>query len=293
MAVNIFHPLATLNWVELKWPARHNLQNVLPSSVLLEDKIYYGVHASRDTSFIYTLTTDLKVWSCFDVPQPGLRDFTLTAYHSQLVLVGGRTSDWKVSNKLWVREGGSRSWQQSLPPMPTPRRRVCAVNTGLPEYLIVASGKGRSSDSLLDTVEVLMGDQWFSLPSIPKPSSDMSAIIYNGNLYFMRGFYCTLESLLSSCVLAENGALDKEDPLWKDLHMTYAYQAVSFGQQLVGVDTHYTGAVYAFSFLTDTWAHVEFFPRSIFFAESSIVTPARELVLIGIRGVLKATLTSK
>ena len=289
---DILHPLATISWEKLTWPAKHNLQNVLPSSVLLDGKLYYGVHALRDTSYIYAVTTDLKSWSSLRVPNC-LRDFTLTTYHSQLVLVGGRLSGDRVCSDLCVY--GDGDWLQSLPSMLSPRYRAGAVNTQNPEYLVVAGGNG-SDRSPLDTVEVLIENQWFSLQSLPKPrklyNNNITSVIHNGNVYLMNGFntdYCTLKSLFGSCGgLARTGKFDRDAALWKTLRNVHQSYPVQFGRQLVVMCE--SGELNAFSPLTRCWVYVESFPRSEFFSESAIVIPNGDLVLIGISGLLKGAL---
>jgi hypothetical protein len=62
----------------------------------------------------------------------------LSTYHSQLVLVGGQLNGCPT-NKVWVSDDGY-SWNTSLPSMPTAREFPIVVNTGTPEYLLVAGG---------------------------------------------------------------------------------------------------------------------------------------------------------
>jgi hypothetical protein len=270
--------------------------------VLLEDKLYYAVHGygrptHTNTSFIYSITTDLKGFKWFAVPTHGMREFTLSTYHSQLVLVGGRTNDGTISNGVWVRERGRSNWLQSLPPMSIPRYRAGAVNVKNPEYLIVAGGNG-SERSPVDTVEVLIEGQWFFLQSFPQPrklyTDIMNPVVHNGSLFLMDcygTYYCRFKSLLTSCLLAKSGGLDRDAPLWNTMPSDHCSDPGVFGRQLVAMNVG-TGSIHAYSSISQSWAHVEHFPRSKFFSESAIVTPTGELVLIGISGLLKGVLKS-
>lgn len=69
------------------------------------------------------------------------------------MLLGGRnTATREDPDEVWVSEDGT-NWQQSLPPMSERRVWATALNTGSPEYLVVAGDLG------LHTIEVLVQGQ--------------------------------------------------------------------------------------------------------------------------------------
>ena len=124
MQVDILHPLASLEWTQCRGPP----VNVGDArAVWLKDKVYMYVGGGvtsgslRDRARLYIYTPATNEWTILDTP---VYYFTLTTYHSQLVLVGGMEyvgeNFWGVfTNKLWTLcEDGQ--WQETLPPMPTP-----------------------------------------------------------------------------------------------------------------------------------------------------------------------------
>lgn len=133
--------------------------------------------------------------------------FTLATYNSQLVLVGGVNGNGEDVNGLLVSSDGI-DWQQSLPPMPTRRHGVLAVNTGSPECLIVMGGYVGEEYLCTTTVEVLLEDQWSTVQPIPFSLYRICTCTpHNGNLFFeilhcdnySQLMHCKLESLIMSC----------------------------------------------------------------------------------------------
>ncbi|MCG8621144.1 MAG: hypothetical protein MJE68_03945, partial [Proteobacteria bacterium] len=110
-------------------------------AVCLKDKVYVGGGVTTESSFrpdarlyIYTPATD--EWTTLDTP---VYFFALTTYHSQLVLVGGEEYVGEdvlgePTNKLWILSEDGQ-WQETLPPMPTPRTDTSAVSHG--DHLLV------------------------------------------------------------------------------------------------------------------------------------------------------------
>lgn len=120
-ATDILHPLTTLSWgqncrhlYEMSWTssAGHILQ--------LNDKVYISTRLNNAGLDILSCApiNNLTPWTRLSLP-PNIQQFALTTYHSQLVLLGGMSNDSvTILNELWVSDDG-KSWQQSLPPMPT------------------------------------------------------------------------------------------------------------------------------------------------------------------------------
>ena len=195
---DILHPLATIQW-ETCWKLEGTCDFPGTSTVVLDDKLYLGVSDLTGAGMVLEFSADLAAWKV--LPLPPVSDFGLSTYHSQLVLVGGKLNmNGTTSNKLWVYDNDA--WHCSLPPMPTGRKYPVVVNTGTPEYLVVAGGYPYHADPI--EVEVLMEGQWVSCaPLYSKPRH--GAGIHNGNLYFScpdrdSVVYCQLESLVKACV---------------------------------------------------------------------------------------------
>ena len=149
-------------------------------------------------SSLWELPFDLSSWKML----PPLPCFApgLAIYCSQLVLVGGKLSRSRSpTNKLWVSDDDGLTWQQSLPPMPTPRVGPAVVNTGTPEYLIVAGGDHVLKQNHWNlyrcpAVEVLVEEVWVTVTSLPS---------FNGEW----GFSCSIKHTLhgGSLYLSING----------------------------------------------------------------------------------------
>ena len=177
--VDILSPLANLHWDGscCDWPG-----DILPTQVVLLGGKYY-VGTTSGPAELYCSTTDLSSWTT--LPVPGVKRFSLGTYQSQLVIVGGIHSSGQVVRDLWASEDGTK-WQQSesLPPLLRACYRCTVINTGNPEYLIIAGGCNEYR--ALDTVCVLIEGQWFLLKHFPEPCGQISFTIYNGNLFLLR-----------------------------------------------------------------------------------------------------------
>jgi hypothetical protein len=115
--------------------------------------------------------------------------------------------------------------------MPTARKWPTVVNTGTPEYLIVAGGHHCER-----VVEVLMEGQWWSLPSLPYNIlyGYSMATIHEGTLH-MWGAYCDLQALLASRLTPNSTARSYPDGLWSVVNYGHCSHVghVSFQGQLL------------------------------------------------------------
>ena len=171
------------------------------------------------------------------------------------MLVGGILNG-TISNKLWVYDNDA--WHCSLPPMPTGRQGPVVVNTGAPEYLVVAGGYGHGNP--VEVVEVLMEGQWVSCA--PLYSKPRDGCIHNGNLYFScyrssvvsSVVYCQLESLVKACV--QPGGVSDTERLWNYLPLLGAdiRGIVAYGKFLICPTS--SGDLHAQSPDTESWVHV-------------------------------------
>ena len=167
---------------------------------VLDDKLYLGVTCyGKDggAGMVVEFSSDLAAWKV--LPLTPAICFGLSTYHSQLVLVGGWLNETNLlTNKLWVYDNDA--WHCSLPPMPTGREYPVVVNSGTPEYLVVAGGDHCAQP--IEVVEVLIEGQWVSCAPLYSKPSDGG--IHNGNLYFNCErnpvVYCQLESLVKAYV---------------------------------------------------------------------------------------------
>ena len=263
LQVDIFHPLASLHWEKCA-PLPEDVYGA--DCVAWNDSVWVKGHY---TTKLFKSSAGLNSWTALTTPT---YDYALTSYHSQLVLVGGKeTGTDHVTNKLWTSETGM-DWQPSvLPPMHTRRYGSSAANTGTPECLVVVGGR-EADHSELDTVEVLVQDQWSAVQPLPRKCSRMKSALYNGKLYFMGGdrqdhdiYYCEVNSHSLSQWSQFRGPSVSENS-----------SPASFGQQLIAISG---SKIHAHSSLTQSWVNVGETPSDVHYA-APVVLPAGQLVVV-------------
>ena len=293
--VDILHPFASLEWRECRGPPVDVGRGA--QAVWLKDKVYMGGGTSGSTLrdrarlYIYTPTTD--TWDTpIDTP---VYYFSLTTYHSQLVLVGGREyvdeyGVGELTNKLWtLNEHGQ--WQETLPPLPTTCTSASAVSHG--DHLLVAN-----DSSCLNQVYVYNGHHWASAQCSSGQMFSIQSTIFNGHWYLIGGevfqsqvYSASLDSLIASCQPSETS---QPSSVWKrltDVPNINCYPAV-FGNRLIAVGggVYSTKSVYAYSSFAQSWVHVGDAPGSTRGFFCALVIPFDELMIVGRQ---RATLKSK
>ena len=260
LPADILHPLATIQW-EICWKLEGTCDFIGTSTVVLDDKLYSGISEFKHygllclgAGMVLEFSADLAAWKV--LPLLPVSNFGLSTYHSQLVLVGGELNG-ATTNKLWVYDNDA--WHCSLPPMPTCRYNPVVVNTGTPEYLVVAGGYQYTRP--IEVVDVLMEGQWVSCA--PLYSYPRGGALHNGNLYFscpdsFSVVYCQLESLVKACVQPD-GVSDTGE-LWNCLPDpdpdpdAYIRGMVAYGKLLICLTS--IGDLHALSPDTESWVHV-------------------------------------
>ena len=248
----------------------------------------------RTRLYIFTLTTD--TWSHINIDTP-VYFFALVAYHSQLVLVGGREfvredQGDPVTNKLWTLTGYDQSsGRETLPPMTTKRYHASAVEFA--DNILVAGGKNDIEGSV-DVIEVYNGHYWAEAQRLPKPCYGMKSTVLNGHWYLMGGerqgkevYYASLDSLVASCRPSEKPL----PSVWKrlpDVPHVYSSTAV-FGNRLIAVGGARLGgggyrspcsSIHAYSPHTQSWVHVGDMPVELD-STCTAVLPTGDLMVIG------------
>ena len=238
--MDILHPLATVDWEECPGCKLKSDTLLTSQAVAIRDAFYVAT-----TDKIHATTTKLTSWTAHDPPE-GLECFGLTSYYSQLLVVGGEERG-KVTNKVWTSDN-TTYWQSSLPPMPNKQRFPLAINTGpSPECVIVAGGE-REDSTIITVVEVLLEEQWFTVPStLVDP---YNASFQNGIVIFFNSneanevnliVYCRLQSLLAACMQSHDlshdsipeGSSSLQSTLWKSIRLPYKWNyPMYFGQRL-------------------------------------------------------------
>ena len=257
LPADILHPLATIQW-ETCWELEDIFCLYDNTSTVLVDKLYLGVTYDDKYAWpavmVLEFSADLAAWKM--LPLPPVLCFGLSTYHSQLVLVGG-VLNGTISNKLWVYDNDA--WHCSLPPMLTGRYFPVVVNTGTPEYLVVAGGCYHFAFRT-EVVEVLTEGQWVSWAPLYSAPVIETGALHNGNLYFScQGssvVYCQLESLVKACVQPDG--VSDTGKLWNSLPVPDVYNnimgMVAYSKFLICQTC--SGDLYALSPDTESWVHV-------------------------------------
>ena len=144
-------------------------------------------------------------WS--ELPKCPNSDFSLAVVNSLLTAIGGKTSNYKVTNSLLSLT--DNKWTKWFPPIPTKRYLTAAVCSGNSLVVVGGVGEGRK---ILSTVEVMDTEtlQWSTASSLPHSLYQASATLCGDQVYMLGGFYqsgqyskfvftCSLAALLQSC----------------------------------------------------------------------------------------------
>ncbi len=261
-------------------------------AVLLGNRLYVGGGVSKGgigVAVLFTCDIAVDTWSTILTP---VELFALATYHSQLVLAGGWFSQppCKATNNLWVLGTDGRTWDQPLPPMPTPRYGAVAVSTD--RHLIVAGGSGLG-DIYLDVVEVFDGQQWTQTDPLPKRCDYIQSTCHSDFCYMMGGdqqgqsvVYASLRSL----VAPSPHSTDRQQSVWMTLPDVPFVQSSTtvFAEALVAVGGcsgflalgRSNSSILMYSPLSRTWVKVGEMPRALEFT-CSITLPTGEMVVIG------------
>ena len=259
------------------------------------DKLYVGGHTAKmyeDDARLYAYTPTTDTWD-MDICTP-VWSFSLTTYHSRLVLVGGREhgdcSKGDITNEIWTLSEDGCQWRpDTLPPMKMKRHSVCAVS--YKDHLLVAGGWTLEGSS--NVVEVFDGSYWYFAQPLPIGYDCIKSAILDHYWYLMGGegdsdllaqnnavHYASLDSLLDSCELSDPSSI------WNRLTNAPCKSSSTavFGDRLIAVGGDEAlspiSTIHAYSFLTNSWIHVGDMP----FAASntcSVVLPTGELMVVG------------
>ena len=156
---------------------------------MLKEKVYIGGRAAAVTKDEPTVVVyDPKQDSCDTLPPYTYKWFSMAVVSDQLVLVGGRDSFYKKTNKLGVWNEWSETWTYPLPPMTT----ACSspsVTTHKNRWLVVMGGSGDETSlsrvEILDTTEPV---QWYQAASLPQSCYQLSSATIGDICYLLGGF---------------------------------------------------------------------------------------------------------
>ena len=262
--VDILHPLASVEWQECR---KVPVCIGRAQAVWLKDKVYLGggtvSGSKRDEARLYVYTPATDTWDVLDTP---VYHFSLTTYHSQLVLVGG----WEytsglvigidnplVNNKVYVYNGCQ--WETAQHP---------------PQLLYFVTS-------------TIFNGRWYLTGGI---NSELS-LLQETCMYS-----ASLDSLIASCQFT---AKETSQPrsVWKKIRsipIGFCHPSV-FGNMLTAVgglnSTTTSLCVYS---STQSWVHVGEAPITMNVATPcAVALPSNELMIVNGQRVFKIKLRSK
>ena len=191
---------------------------------------------------------------------------------------------------VWVSADGNKWNDQILPPLPSPRKLVSAINTGEPEYVIATGGR-QENYPLCDMVDILAEEQWYTTNPFmrgPLRSKDyfVKLALHNGNVYCSNSnmnYFFTLHSIEHAVPSFKHSSLRpaaaKVYVTWYSPQQPITFETlVSFGRHLVGI---HRDKVLAYSTHTHCWEQVGSMPLHWQCLDSAVVLPTGDLLVLG------------
>ena len=213
------------------------------------------LQSEEEGDILYTCTSsNLASWKI--VPLTCYR-MSLTTYQSKFVIVGGRHPiTGVVTDRVLISDTGIE-WKPWLPSMPTKRYFATSVSCRHSEVLVVAGGLSQDNREL-NTVEILIEDQWSAVEPLPKPCYRIWSVFHDGNFYFTEGvgwnvtvYWCNSTSLFSSSKLSGGPT----ESVWKTIMGTAdSGTLASYGLRVISIDED--GTVFALSNSSQPWVKV-------------------------------------
>jgi N-acetylneuraminic acid mutarotase len=301
-------------------------RDVLRGSAVAHGPVIYCSTTGGKTVFAYDSRS--SKWST--LPECPQQFFALVIVGDTLVAVGGfrglSPTGALQSLTSASEESGTQSWVETLPQMPTKRGRIAALCSG--RHLIAAGGQlavvgGRlgpgvtirtpspdmdesEESGYVKRVEMLdtESEQWYTLASLPKASTDLSLSLCRGHLYLLGGWSskdrtksvltCHLQSLLRTATISlgspttASAARSSSLDVWQRTADVPAYgttSAVLFDTVLVAVggfdDSETpTDEVYSYEPSNDSWHVVGHMSMARYQAVTATL-PSNNLMVVG------------
>ena len=291
-------PAASGGSIKLRWRDGGKAPCKMCGEVSVVDgsMAYFRPGGSKSV-FAYSSTNNK--WS--ELPKCPNSDFSLAMVNSLLTAIGGKISNYEVTNSLLSLT--DNKWTKQFPPMPTKCWLTAVVCSG--KSLVVAGGVGEGRKKL-STVEVMDTKtlQWSTASSLPHPLYTASATLCGDQVYMLGGFdqndkpsksvyTCSLAALLQSCqpqsLVARLMILSiaSRPKVWHQLADTpviLSTCASLHGRLLAvggkGSDGKETTAIHMYNTTTNSWEVISHMttPR---YRCSVVVLPHNELMVVG------------
>lgn len=239
-----------------------------------------------------------------------LRWFSLCQIDGRLTAIGGRKKGNLEChiNEVYSFDESSQSWEKMLPPMPTAKSTMPAINLPSAAAAIAVIGGG-TKNGCTNAVEIYRPgtSQWYTTGSIQRACSTSSAVCIGSTCYVLGGgsdpqrlnqaLYASIDDLLSNAIpvsadvhaTATNGSSD----IWKSLPNTPTYQpvAATLNDNLytIGGLDRADGAVaqkaiYMYDATSNKWIHADDLPSPLVGTNAAMLSLTEILVIGGWNG---------
>ena len=203
----------------ITWKQCADLPIIMSSgqSTVIGDKVYFGGGDVDDVldwgeQFEYLVccySISQDKWT--KLPPLSNRWFSLCQINGRLTAIGGRKKGNLEchANEVYSFDESSQRWEKTLPPMPTAKSTMPAIN--LPSAAIAIIGGG-TKNGATNAVEIFRPDtlQWYKTNSIQIASTAVSAVCIGSTCYALGGYnnpqrlnqalYTSVDDLLSNAV---------------------------------------------------------------------------------------------
>ena len=283
--------------IKLRWrDGRRAPRKIYGEVSVVDGSVAYFRPGGSNSVFAYNSTNNK--WS--ELPKCPNYDFSLAMVNSLLTAIGGKTSNYEVTNSLLSLTGNK--WTKQFPPMPTKRWLTVVVCSG--RSLVVAGGS--TGYKKLSTVEVMDTEtlQWSTASSLPHQLCQKTVTLCGDQVYMLGGwdqsgkpsksvFTCSLDALLQSSQPQSLGEQLKtlssasRSEVWHRLADTpvYLFTCTSLHGRLLAVggrdsDNKKTTAIHMYNTTTNSWEVISHMttPRSDCLVA---VLPHNELMVVG------------
>lgn len=292
----------------ITWKQCADLPTVMSSgqSTVIGDKVYFGGGDVDNTDrseqleyLVYCYDTSQDKWTTLP-PLPN-RWFSLCQTNNRLTVIGGRKKgNWERVNEAYTYDEDLQMWEKTLPPMPTARSTMAALNL----QSAIATIGGRTSDGDTDIVEIFRPEtfQWYQANSIPTACCAISVVCTGNTCYAIGGYsdpsrlnqalHASVDDLLCNTSVVTADAMIKNE-IWKKLPDTPTYQPVAaiLNNNLFtigGLDT-INGevaqkAVYMYNPANNTWIYAGDLPGPLVGTNVAMLSLTEILVIGGWNG---------
>ena len=266
-------------------------------AVVIRDRVYCGGGNEYRVS-CYSPSED--TWNT--LPACDVCWFGLGQVRGKLVTVGGiKKSDGKVANEVYEFDEVTRSWKQSIPPMPTARHSPAVLS----HHSTLTVAGGYTGYNRTAVVEVFREEtsQWHTTEPLPFRWRDPSSLLINNRWYLLggaveggysdRAVCAHVDLLLQKALPRDQASTDRDstnNSAWEVLPNTphYTPAAATFGASLLAVGGTTTSkrplnpqaAVHVYSPCTNAWIHISDLPALRMWTAIAMLSPS-ELLFIG------------